>query len=443
MDPIGSIKIWTTDKMDLVDQVQSGNDDLLSQLPTELLLDLTLRFLKPPDILRLCQVSQVFNERLCQNDYVWKQLYQRDISTQQRPQSGMYRSAYQTIQHYIQQHTINDNRVYAATHGYEKLFDTLIRLDPLHKDYFVPLTKAAKNGHLDIVRRIIALTGQDIFWTALTLAAVHGHRPIVDYMLHYANEIPIDLDEALNEALISATSGGHRDLVNELIRRGANDYNGALLKAAEKGYTDIVNDMVSHGANDYNEALLRAVFGGHRDIVNYIISRGANAFNEAMELAAINGHQDIIDDMLQHGATSYNETMVEAARNGFPGIVNQMIDLGANDYNRAMANAAYYGHSEIVNRMLELGADNYNWALASAAIGGYPAIVDQMIKRGANDYNTALALNGAAGGGHLDTVQHLIDLGANNYDEAIDIAAISYHPEVVELLERNRNLHLS
>jgi ankyrin repeat protein len=441
MDPIGSIKIWTTDKMDLIERVQSGDDDLLSQVPLELLLDITLRFMKPPDILRLCQVSSVFNERLCQNDYFWKQLYQRDISTQQLPTAGMYRSAYQTLQRYIQQHTMNDNRVYAATHGYEKLFDTLIRSDPLHKDYFVPLTKAAQNGHLDIVRRILALTSPDSFWPALTQGAAHGQRQIVDYILHYVAAIPIDLDDVLNEALISATSGGHRDLVNELIHRGANDYNGALLEAAGEGYADIVTDMVSRGANDYNEALLRAAYSGHQDIVDYIISRGANAFNEAMELAAINGHQDIINDMLQHGATSYNETMVEAARNGFPAIVNQMIDLGANDYNRAMANAAYYGHSEIVNRMLELGANNYNWALASAASSGYPAIVDQMIKRGANDYNTAL--NGAAGGGHLDIVQHLIDLGANNYDEAIDVAAMSYHPEVVDLLERYRNPHPS
>ena len=66
--------------MDLVSAVQSGNDQILSTLPPDVLFDIATR-LDYRDILRLCRVSHVFNDLFCREDNsLWRFLYQRDIS---------------------------------------------------------------------------------------------------------------------------------------------------------------------------------------------------------------------------------------------------------------------------------------------------------------------------------------------------------------------------
>ena len=76
--------------MDLVSAAQSGNDRILSTLPSDVLFDIATR-LDYRDILRLCRVSHVFNDLFCQEDNsLWRFLYQRDISRIRRPASGNY-----------------------------------------------------------------------------------------------------------------------------------------------------------------------------------------------------------------------------------------------------------------------------------------------------------------------------------------------------------------
>jgi hypothetical protein len=54
----------------------------------------------------------------------------------------------------------------------------------------------------------------------------------------------------LNNVAISAAGSGNRDLVIDLIERGANDFAAIALAAVEGGYRDIVNDMVEAGATN-------------------------------------------------------------------------------------------------------------------------------------------------------------------------------------------------
>jgi hypothetical protein len=60
--------------MDPVSIVLSGNDQLLSTLPYELLFRIATH-LDYPDIVRLCRVSRIFHQ-VCQDDYFWTILYQ-------------------------------------------------------------------------------------------------------------------------------------------------------------------------------------------------------------------------------------------------------------------------------------------------------------------------------------------------------------------------------
>ena len=67
------------DMMDLVDRVLLGDESTLHQLPVKLLHQIILDYLTGEDVIRLCDTSQYFNEVVCSDQYLWKELYRRDF----------------------------------------------------------------------------------------------------------------------------------------------------------------------------------------------------------------------------------------------------------------------------------------------------------------------------------------------------------------------------
>jgi len=134
---------------------------------------------------------------------------------------------------------------------------------------------------------------------------------------------------------------------------------------AINGYDLLLKPLLST-LSDYNLVMTYAAYGGHIELVNLMLEKGANAYNNAMIEAAYRGHMNIVRLMLELGANDYNEAMSFAAKGGHIEIVRLMLEKGANNYNRAMASAAYKGHIEIVRLMLGLGANDYNEVLVIA-----------------------------------------------------------------------------
>jgi hypothetical protein len=247
--------------MDLISQVRSGNDAFLAALPYELLFRIALQ-LDLPDIQRLCRVSQVFNE-LCQDDYFWLSLYRRDIS-QVRPPS---------------------------------------------------VTTSARQSYQQIMTQFSNLQPNQ----ALVEASYHGYDRLVKKILE---QITTPSPTILNEVMASASRGGHRDIVNQMLNRGADDYNSAMAWAARGGHDDIVNQMLNLGANSYNGAMAWAARGGHRDIINQMLDLGANDYNWTMIEAAEGDHEDIVKQMLDLGANNYRLGIIAARRSRHPEIIN-------------------------------------------------------------------------------------------------------------------------
>lgn len=52
---------------------------------------------------------------------------------------------------------------------------------------------------------------------------------------------------------ISAAEGGHRELVIDMIRRGANNYDGIAASAAIGNQMEIVGNMFKRGATNFQE----------------------------------------------------------------------------------------------------------------------------------------------------------------------------------------------
>ncbi|CAN9502092.1 unnamed protein product [Ophioblennius macclurei] len=247
--------------------------------------------------------------------------------------------------------------------------------------------------------------------------------------------------------LMVAAEQGNLEIVQELIRRGANvnlddvDCWTALISAAKEGHIEVVKELLENNANlEHRDmggwtAVMWAAYKGRTDVAQLLLEKGANPNITGQYSvypiiwAAGRGHAEIVDLLLQHGAK---------------------VNCSDKHGTTPLIWASRKGHYESVMHLLSNGADvdqegaNSMTALIVAVKGGYTEVVKELLKRNPNvnmtdkDGNTALAI--AAKEGHTEIVQDLLDAGTyvNNPDrsgETVLIGAVrGGHVEIVRAL---------
>uniref|UniRef100_A0A8C5CYG3 KAP NTPase domain-containing protein n=1 Tax=Gadus morhua TaxID=8049 RepID=A0A8C5CYG3_GADMO len=247
--------------------------------------------------------------------------------------------------------------------------------------------------------------------------------------------------------LMLASEQGSLEIVQELIRRGANvnlddvDCWSALISGAKEGHLEVVKELLENSA--YLE---------HRDMGGWT----------ALMWAAYKGRVEVCELLLENGANP-NTTgqysvypIIWAAGRGHADIVKLLLDNGAkvncsDKYGTTpLIWASRKGHFESVMHLLENGADvdqegaNSMTALIVGVKGGFSEVVKELLKRNPNvnmtdkDGNTALMI--AAKEGHTEIVQDLLDAGTyvNIPDRSGDTVLIGAvrggHVEIVKAL---------
>lgn len=182
----------------------------------------------------------------------------------------------------------------AARHGGQKLIDLFIEKGS--EAWVLGLMGAARGDHLDLVERFIDRGARN--WNEGMLSATRGgHQNIVEFLIErsannwcrgldvssrhghlhlvkfFIEEIPEQLD-AINNAMTVAVLKNHCDIVNFLISRGANDYNGGLRTAASRGSWHLIELFIEKGADDWSGALFYATLSSGQEIIEFFKSRG-------------------------------------------------------------------------------------------------------------------------------------------------------------------------
>ncbi|KAI6219308.1 NFU1 iron-sulfur cluster scaffold-like protein, mitochondrial [Aphelenchoides fujianensis] len=289
--------------------------------------------------------------------------------------------------------------------------------------------------------------------TALTVACVGGHASLVSLLIQRGANVE-HRDKKGFTPLILAATGGHVDCCKLLIEAGCvidaqseRTKDTALSLACSGGRKEVVELLLRFGANkehrnvsDYTPLSL-AASGGYVDIIHLLLDAGAEINSRTgsklgispLMLAAMNGHDAATLMLLERGSdinaqieTNRNTALTLACFQGRTEVVRLLLKFGANVEHRAktgltpLMEAANGGYTDVGALLLKAGADpnaspvptSRDTALTIAADKGHSTFVSMLLNQQAfidvKNKKGCTPLFLACGNGHLETVKILV-----------------------------------
>ncbi|CAI6098822.1 unnamed protein product [Clonostachys chloroleuca] len=254
-----------------------------------------------------------------------------------------------------------------------------------------PLTLAAGNGHLQVVRLLlehgatVAATDRHQR-TPLHFAAVLGNIEMARLLLDKGADTTARDSSGCTPLLCSAKKN-HSEVVGLLVGRGASvesaDEAGvtSLMHASGLGHIETVRVLLERGAgiaatsDNGGTPLIFASEDGHVDVMRIILDRGADietADNDgwtSLMITSQNGHTEAVKILLERGANieavdavGWTSLML-ASQNCHIEIIEILLEKGANveasdtDGWTPLLIASRHGHAEALGLLLDHGSD--------------------------------------------------------------------------------------
>ena len=106
----------------------------------------------------------------------------------------------------------------------------------------------------------------------------------------------------LNNSLYNACRGGHKELAELMITKGASNWNYGLGGACQKGHKELAELMITKGASNWIFCLGGACQKGHKELVELMITKGADNWNWGLCSACREGRKELVQLMILKGA---------------------------------------------------------------------------------------------------------------------------------------------
>ena len=146
-----------------------------------------------------------------------------------------------------------------------------------------------------IILKQLPLTNLDF---KLKCTAYIGDMGLVEFFID--KDIKNGLANDWDWGMYGAALGGHKELVEFFIEKGANMWNRGMMYAAEGGHKELVDFFIEKGANTWNWGMHRAAIGGHQQLVEFFIEKCienglVSDLNGGIFYAKCGGHNELVD----------------------------------------------------------------------------------------------------------------------------------------------------
>lgn len=222
----------------------------------------------------------------------------------------------------------NQNKAYALAIKHQR--KDMIELLEMFTDgdYDLPLLAAAETGKTKVVKSLVG-KGKLNFIYALWGSAKGGHLDLFEYFLGKVDILEIDSDVMYYAAL-----GRNREIIYRIEKLFPPERKNALGRtgirgAAENNDKDLLDYFASYPGLSYNMALIGAVEGGHRELMDYCIKKGADVSRGTLEVAARNGDLVNIRMLIRRGAIDFDSGLIGATISGNITLIDFFLKLGA------------------------------------------------------------------------------------------------------------------
>ncbi|AGO85207.2 Ankyrin repeat domain containing protein [Pandoravirus salinus] len=301
-------------------------------------------------------------------------------------------------------------------------YDCLLYADDGHRAVTDDvLTSAVQSGVLSCVLHSRRYAGQNMH--SAYDAAVRSGRVDLVSLLDDINDWIVRMPEAL----ITAASYGHVDVMAHLHQRGHPLTIDVSLEAASESHLECLTFAHDHGCPWTMHAHCAAACNGHLDCLQYLDRHGCPRDVMALGWAASEGHLDVVRYLHQQsGSTSMHRlgfNLGVALRRGHLDVVVYMRENGCGWCDDPCAEAAESGRLDIVTFVHQQGCALTPLTCATAAAHGRLDIVAYAHDNGCPwDAQTCAA---AATYGHLDILAYAHDRGCP-WDDRICHRAAKY-----------------
>lgn len=263
----------------------------MEEASPELLRFFALKHLPINSIIELSN-SKVFSDAM---EPIWKDLWEKDFSSVIIPKN--FKESYIEASR-----DIADRNTKACRYGYEKLLHNAKPKKYMHI--------ATENGHTHIVKELLGKISPEKYMykdASLNIAIENGMLDIVKLILD-----TISNSSYINRVLCRGAFYGMKNIVNYALTRGAKEYDRALLEAASGGHIDIVVQMINLGASKFQLAFEFAIMACRWDIADLL--KGNVDLASALCQAIIYNRYDAVEYLLKNGVKPSLNSIEEAKR---------------------------------------------------------------------------------------------------------------------------------
>lgn len=311
--------------------------------------EILLRIQSDEELLNICKMENKYIKSLCNEDFFRRRLLNKFPETiKDKSVNVSWRKYYLSMVYYVgklQEEFSFDFRI-GNPEKYYKIF-----LDRENQMYEV-----GKNNYIDLFERLnqdyiaeekvegVDIKFSDEIHSTIFGAAEYDHKSFLTYLLKLTN---YDL-QYLNTALRGASLDGNKELIEILLELGG-DINEGLNWAIRGNHIDILNDLIKRGANNWNEALQGAIFVDNKELIEFFISKAGINFNNVLTEAAYKGNKELIDRAIVRGADDLNFALLRAVQGRqSKEFLDYLISLGATDFETPLQWAEYDDNDELI-----------------------------------------------------------------------------------------------